>query len=496
MAKKTRFRLPVNTGVKSDGFAEDVPLMDINNFVLVPDGSALRPREGYEIRRNDGIGFGATRKQIYFVSNPPDINYGDMLIISNPANERRAIECTEVVRTTNTVATENPLAMPSLPATGTPLMYMFHDPGDGLYTGLDLLLYDTDSAAFTNRVTANFTRPYLYSYAQFNKIVRTDNYLVVSESYDYNDGPGSTTPASPNSYLHVMNLADPSQFERLVTIELPPFGDNDPSDYPNQAHNLTVYPYSNDRVLVVCMNYLFSVALSTGVVTTISSSITPPADSYYNTTMDNQKQGGVDVNGDLWSEYYPASNGLSNGRAVVRLNPSTAAVTLDVNHIVTNGSYAPSGYSVPLPASNGDMYEIQRVLTTAYFSKTSGAGVRSEAYDTLAGIASVYTGRNAMLGTKILGRQDSTNYPVIIDAAAGTITATASTAVSDMTAVVPYDANHFVFTTLSGPLYKINVTDATLTQIGTAADLIEGDVFLPIGDAFAYGLTNIQGARI
>lgn len=103
-----RFRLPVNTGVRCDTFPEDVPLMDTNNFVLSPDGSELCPREGYEIRRNDSIGYNSGRKNIYFVSNPPDINYGDLIVVVNTKNNRRFNEVTEVVRTTQTASTIDP----------------------------------------------------------------------------------------------------------------------------------------------------------------------------------------------------------------------------------------------------------------------------------------------------------------------------------------------------------------------------------------------------
>src|SRR5690606_39526697 len=80
-------------------------------------GSGIGPREGFEIRRNDGVGYGSDNKLIYVVTNPPDIDYGDMLVIVNTNNGRNFNEMTEVVRTSNTVDVQNPDAMPSLPVT-------------------------------------------------------------------------------------------------------------------------------------------------------------------------------------------------------------------------------------------------------------------------------------------------------------------------------------------------------------------------------------------
>lgn len=111
------FRLPVNAGMNVDGFAEKVPVMDTENFVMLPDGSGIGPREGFEIRRNDGVGYGSDNKLIYVVTNPPDIDYGDMLVIVNTNNDRNFNEHTEVVRTSNTVDAQNPDAMPMLPVT-------------------------------------------------------------------------------------------------------------------------------------------------------------------------------------------------------------------------------------------------------------------------------------------------------------------------------------------------------------------------------------------
>jgi hypothetical protein len=91
------YRLPVNTGIRPDAFAETVPLMDINNFVLNPDGSGIRPREGLEVRRVDDIGRLTGKKSIYFVNTPPDISGGDLIVIVNNKQDRRVNECTELV---------------------------------------------------------------------------------------------------------------------------------------------------------------------------------------------------------------------------------------------------------------------------------------------------------------------------------------------------------------------------------------------------------------
>ena len=148
-----KFRLPVNTGVRTDTFAEAVPLMDINNFVLTPDGSALRPREGYEIRRNDGIGYNSGRKNIYYVSNPPDINYGDLIVVVNTSNNRRFNECTEVVRTVQTASTIDPdgnlQPMPDNPS----------DENEWRAVGFRAAWSNTDS---TNRAAAEMLHPTTY----------------------------------------------------------------------------------------------------------------------------------------------------------------------------------------------------------------------------------------------------------------------------------------------------------------------------------------------
>lgn len=118
--KNTRtLRLPVNAGTNTDTFSENVPLMRTVNYVMSPDGSGIRPREGFEIRRNDAIGYDSGRKLISLITNPPDINYGDMLFITNTENRRNFVEMTEVVRTTNTRELENPVPMPLPPDVGT-----------------------------------------------------------------------------------------------------------------------------------------------------------------------------------------------------------------------------------------------------------------------------------------------------------------------------------------------------------------------------------------
>lgn len=94
------FRLPVNTGVRSDTFAEDVPLLDINNYVLKADGSALKPREGYNIARSFASigGSNRPRKTIFFIPDPPEIDGGDLIMISNWRDGQQAIENSEVVQ--------------------------------------------------------------------------------------------------------------------------------------------------------------------------------------------------------------------------------------------------------------------------------------------------------------------------------------------------------------------------------------------------------------
>src|SRR5690606_38387259 len=95
-------RLPVNTGVRTDTFAESVPLVDMTNLVLLPDGSGLAPRQGFEIRRNDSPLDAAMkldpRKKITFVHNPPDLPEGtDMIMIMNNKFGDHRVECSELV---------------------------------------------------------------------------------------------------------------------------------------------------------------------------------------------------------------------------------------------------------------------------------------------------------------------------------------------------------------------------------------------------------------
>ena len=113
------FRFPLNAGMKPDSFGEVIPVLDTNNVVMLPDGSAMVPREGSEIRRCDEVGFGSDRKVIYFIADPPDIDYGDMIVLTNTKDGRNDVQATEVVRTTVTRSEQNPLPMPELPVANT-----------------------------------------------------------------------------------------------------------------------------------------------------------------------------------------------------------------------------------------------------------------------------------------------------------------------------------------------------------------------------------------
>src|SRR5690606_18860665 len=78
------------------------PLVDMTNLVLLPDGSGLAPRQGFEIRRNDSPLDAAMkldpRKKITFVHNPPDLPEGtDMIMIMNNKFGDHRVECSELV---------------------------------------------------------------------------------------------------------------------------------------------------------------------------------------------------------------------------------------------------------------------------------------------------------------------------------------------------------------------------------------------------------------
>ena len=114
MAQSKNVRMPLNAGATPDGFSETVQVEDTNNVVFLPDGSAMQPRNGYEIRRRDEVGFGSDRKVIYFIADPPDVDYGDMICLVNTKDGRNDVQMTEIVRTTVTKSAENPMPMPDL----------------------------------------------------------------------------------------------------------------------------------------------------------------------------------------------------------------------------------------------------------------------------------------------------------------------------------------------------------------------------------------------
>src|SRR5690606_12208340 len=111
-----------------------------------------------EIRRNDAVGYRTDRKLVYAISNPPDIDYGDMVIISNAADGRNYIQTTEVVRTTNTISLENPLPMPELPenVNNAVLLARVESSGSGsdIYHG-KVLVWDAANDQLVGPVTLN-----------------------------------------------------------------------------------------------------------------------------------------------------------------------------------------------------------------------------------------------------------------------------------------------------------------------------------------------------
>lgn len=182
------FRLPVNAGTNTDEFSEDVPLQETSNFVMLPDGSGLKPREGFEVRRNDGISYGTGRKLMYFISNPPDIDYGDMIVLNSTRDGRQFIEQTEVVRTTNTRSLENPMSMPDLPPYVPPvpdIHPIFMAKGlMGETSGADVVFFDTATDTVAGAVRLNFGG-YMSRYAY---LFRTENYIVGVDRREYDDG--------------------------------------------------------------------------------------------------------------------------------------------------------------------------------------------------------------------------------------------------------------------------------------------------------------------
>ena len=153
-----RLRLPVNTGIRTDTFSEDVPLLDINDYVLLPDGSGLAPREGFEIRRQDSIGVGVTRKSVFFVRNPPDIDGGDLLVIVNDANGDRRVETTELVTAAVIDDTVYSNSTFRLNVTSDGIFFAF--PVGGPYTSTTMIVSrggDTTGAAYCTFTTSDDT---------------------------------------------------------------------------------------------------------------------------------------------------------------------------------------------------------------------------------------------------------------------------------------------------------------------------------------------------
>jgi len=495
VAKKTRFRLPVNTGIRPDQFAEDVKLLDINNLVLNPRGSALRPREGFEIRRNDGIGFGATRKQIYFISNPPDIDYGDMITVSNPANERRAIECTEVVRTTNTVSSENPLPMPELPVDpepseatkNAPLMYTLETGGSGsnIYLARVLVWDDANEQVVGPVVLNNVSHD-----SNMASLMRSENYLV---SCAPSNGPGM--------YVKVWDIdamvANPGfTHDPIRTIAVFEEDVFDPWESP-------MWIYKGDIAYVAVDldpdgshdHRLYAVDLSTGGVSYIA--LTGVTFDLFRT----MEAGSMPVASD---GYLCGSMTDGSDNYPYRINPSTGVCT--VGEIAFTSS---TGYGGMLIADGSLMFITSgsRIINLVDNSlnvttpEVSPLSLQTAAWSTM------HT--NAAIGNKAIGQGAVGGYTgaFMIDVSTDTTYDPLSEELSNefwTPASVFHDGTKFAIcgidyqsTVPNSDLFFVNVSDGSLAERVPLAgiDTADEDIYnyIPIGDAWAYGIQNTQG---
>lgn len=246
------FRLPVNSGITPDGFSENVPLMLTNNYVLLPDGSGIKPREGFEIRRNDAVGYGSSRKLIYFISNPPDIDYGDMLVIVNTKDGRNFNETTEVVRTTNTVASENPMPMPALP-TPTPVTYAaVATCSTPLSTGITF--YNTASDSYHSHVL-DVVVLHKYVFRLSNDIIAVwdnDN-ASLNQVYLFKISDiQATGPAFAGGFTTWADVPKTAFWKKLT--------------FPNEIKDANIVPISNNLALFVIDNTVHPINLIDGTV--------------------------------------------------------------------------------------------------------------------------------------------------------------------------------------------------------------------------------------
>lgn len=83
-AKSPSHVLQVNSGARVDTSAQVVPVIDISNLVLSPDGSTLVVRGGLELRGRTNIDrTGSANGKIVIIKNsaPPDVNLGNMFTV-------------------------------------------------------------------------------------------------------------------------------------------------------------------------------------------------------------------------------------------------------------------------------------------------------------------------------------------------------------------------------------------------------------------------------
>lgn len=80
--RTTDMRLAISTGVRTDTSAQVVPVSDLNNVVVGPDGSEILCRGGLELRQHQNTyGVPPNKCVIIKQSAPPDVGLGNMFTI-------------------------------------------------------------------------------------------------------------------------------------------------------------------------------------------------------------------------------------------------------------------------------------------------------------------------------------------------------------------------------------------------------------------------------
>lgn len=489
--KNTRsFRLPVNVGLNSDGFGEDVPLHDLNNFVLTPDGSALKPREGFEIRRNDAIGYSSGRKLISFMSNPPDIDYGDMIMVTNTKNGRAFVELTEVVRGTNTVSLENPMSMPELPniteATKNAVLLFAEDSDSGGTSFWKVMLWDDANQKVLGPTLLNVD----IQNGTYN-LLRSTSYFV---TYQRDDVAGLRFKVWDIDAM----VANPSQVHSpLKTISVL---------HDVFVSKICVWMYKNDiaYVLADLDPYgshdlkLFTVNLKTDAVSSISVT-----GFQLGIGLNSGGYGSMPVgkDGHLWGLIYDEFP----NRHIYKIDPETGICTNGDS--ITSDQFAQ--YSTLL--NNGSMFNTDNTGSNSAFVTNNNLETIRTTLDNDVRFENWYTVHtNCAINDKAVMATRSDVYLVSLPSAAivGTIPTlkyqdvwTPSSVYHDgeKVAVVlcDYDMSS---DTYSADLVFVDASDGSVVATVSMGNLDTQDLpiyslsWSPVGDAWGYGIQNIQGA--